>query len=162
MGLSVLIVEKSEASWRAASTSRAGFQGMRENGVHIDKTQFARDWMRICGSRVNEDLLWLYINRSEEAVEWITGLGGDEVELKLYGGHYKGPDFTEYAGTHVVMRRETSKKYKYFGAMLMCEILQDVVVSRRQTASSAARAPCSWKRRTDASSAFIAKGEDGQ
>ena len=124
---------------------------MREEGVHIDKKQFARDWMRLCGSRVNEDLLWLYINRSEEAVEWITDLGGGDVELKLYGGHYKGPDFTEYAGTHVVIKKEGSTKYKYFGAMLMCEILQDVIMSGGNKIIRNVCVPSSLKRRTDAS-----------
>jgi len=73
---------------------------MREKGIRIDKKQFARDWMHICGSRVNEDLLWLYINKSEEAVQWITDLGKGDVKLDLYGGHYKGPGLTGYPRTH--------------------------------------------------------------
>lgn len=99
---------------------------MREKGVSIDKRQFARDWMRLCGSRVDERLLWLYINNCSEAVQWLCDLGGDDVELKLFGGRYKGPDFTEYDGTHYMVRKAGSKRYKSAGgARLMCEILQE-------------------------------------
>lgn len=99
---------------------------MQRFGVKIDKSQFARDWMRICGSRVDEKLLWLYINNCTDAVQWLTDLGGDDVELKLFGGRYKGPDFTEYDGTHYMVRKPGSQRYKSGGgARLMCEILQD-------------------------------------
>ena len=99
---------------------------MRKYGVSIDKKQFAREWMRICGSRVNEDLLWLYLNNCSEAVQWLTDLGGDAVELKLFGGRYKGPDFTEYDGTHYLMQKKEATRYKSRGGShLMCEILQD-------------------------------------
>ena len=45
--------------------------------------------MRICGSRVNEDLLWLYVNKSEEAFEWLLETGGEAIEGHLFGGYYK-------------------------------------------------------------------------
>jgi len=97
---------------------------MRENGVFIDKKQFARDWMHICGSRVNEDLLWMYINRSPEAFEWFLEQGGDDIEVKLHGGNYRGPDFKEYDGTHFIVQADKPvKKYKLFGLLLACEIL---------------------------------------
>ncbi len=99
---------------------------MEKLGVKIDKAQFARDWMHICGSRVNEDLLWLYLNNCSDAVQWMCDLGGDDVELHLFGGRYKGPDFTEYDGTHYLIRKPGSTRYKMSGgAMLMCEIFQD-------------------------------------
>ena len=99
---------------------------MRRLGVSIDKKQFARDWMHICGSRVNEELLWLYINNCSEAVQWLTDLGGDDVELRLFGGRYKGPDFTEYDGTHYMVEKPGHTRYKNrMGASLMCEILQE-------------------------------------
>ena len=99
---------------------------MEKLGVKIDKAQFARDWMHICGSRVNEELLWLYLNNCSDAVKWMTDLGGDDVELHLFGGRYKGPDFTEYDGTHYLIRKPESTRYKSRGgAQLMCEIMQD-------------------------------------
>ena len=160
-GLSVMVVEKFRGLVaRGAHVACLDSSVMREKGVHIDKQQFARDWMHICGSRVNEDLLWLYINKSEEAVQWLTDLGKGEVELVLYGGYYKGPDFTEYAGTHFIMKKEGSTKYKNFGAMLMCEILDDVIRSGGNRIIRNTRVE-QLEKKDGRVVAFIAKGEDG-
>lgn len=162
-GLSVIVVEKFRGLVaRGAHIACLDSKVMREQGVTIDKQQFARDWMRICGSRVNEDLLWLYINRSEEAFEWLCDLGGDDVVPMLYGGHYKGPDFTEYAGTHVIFRKPESTKYKYHGALLMCEILQDVILSGGNQVIRKTRVEQLEKNGEGRVTGFIAKGEDGK
>lgn len=127
LGLECIVLEKYHGIVaRGAHISCLDSKVMRENGVKIDKKQFARDWMHICGSRVNEDLLWLYINNCSDAVAWLDELGGDDIELKLFGGRYKGPDFTEYDGTHYFERRPDSTRYKSSGgARLMCEVLQE-------------------------------------
>ena len=127
LGLKTIVVEKYKGIVaRGAHFACLDSSVMRANGVHIDKAQFARDWMHICGSRVNEELLWLYVNKSEEAFEWLLGIGGDDVKGNLFGGAYKGPDFTEYYGTHIISRKPGSTRYRYTsGSMLMCEMLQN-------------------------------------
>ena len=161
-GLSVVVVEKYKGLVaRGAHIASLDSKVMRENGVHIDKQQFARDWMRICGSRVNEDLLWLYINKSEAAFEWLLELGKGEVEAVLFGGNYKGPDFTEYAGTHFVVKKPGSTKYKYNGAMLMCEILQDVIISGGNQIIRNTQAE-QLEKKDGRVVAFVAKGQDGK
>lgn len=127
LGLECIVLEKYHGIVaRGAHISCLDSWVMRENGVKIDKKQFARDWMHICGSRVNEDLLWLYINNCSDAVAWLDELGGDDIQLKLFGGRYRGPDFTEYDGTHYFERTPGSKRYKSSGgARLMCEVLQE-------------------------------------
>ncbi len=127
LGLRCTVLEKYHGLvGRGAHIACTDSPVMRRLGVSIDKKQFARDWMRICGSRVNEDLLWLYINHCSEAVQWLVDLGGDAVELRLFGGRYKGPDFTEYDGTHYLVEKPESRRYKNrVGSLLMCEILQD-------------------------------------
>ena len=114
---------------------RAGHVGvldssvMRRLGVQIDKQQFARDWMRVSGSRVQEELLWLFINRSGEAFDWLLEQTDGAVDATLYTGHYKGPGFCEYPGTHIVYQKENSSKYRYkMGGMLVVEILQNTVL----------------------------------
>ena len=127
LGQSCIVLEKYHGLVaRGAHIACLDSPEMRRYGVTIDKKQFARDWMRICGSRVDERLLWLYINNCSEAVQWLCDLGGEDVELKLFGGRYKGPDFTEYDGTHYMVRKAGSTRYSSGGgARLMCEILQD-------------------------------------
>jgi succinate dehydrogenase/fumarate reductase flavoprotein subunit len=129
LGLNVAVLNKTNGyTAHGGHVASVGSKIQRANGVHIDKYSFARDWMRICGSRVNEDLLWLFINRSEEAFEWIMELGGDDVYAELYGGYYKGIGFAEYPGTHFMFTKPGGKKYKSNGAQLMCEILNDVII----------------------------------
>ncbi|MBR5931412.1 MAG: FAD-binding protein, partial [Lachnospiraceae bacterium] len=127
LGLKCIVIEKHTGIVaRGAHIACVDSPVMRKLGVKIDKKQFARDWMRISGSRVNEDLLWLYLNNCSEAVQWLVDLGGDAVELRLFGGQYRGPDFTGYAGTHYMVQKKDSKRYKaHAGSNLMCEILQD-------------------------------------
>ncbi|MDR0839736.1 MAG: FAD-binding protein [Oscillospiraceae bacterium] len=161
LGLKCVVLEKFHGLVaHGAHIATIGSKLQRENGVIINKKQFARDWMRICGSRVNEDLLWLYINNSEAAFEWLLECGGDEIKAVLFGGNYRGPDFTEYAGTHFLERTENSK-YKYFGAMLICEILEDVALSGGTEIIRKTRVEQLEK--TDGRvTAAISKGEDGK
>jgi succinate dehydrogenase/fumarate reductase flavoprotein subunit len=115
--------------------------------------------MHISGSRVNEDLLRLYMDKSGEAFEWLLELAGDNVTPELFGGNYRGPDFTEYAGTHFLVRSESSK-YRYGGALLICEILEDAML----TAGGAILRKTSalqLEKKGGRVAAVIAQGEDG-
>lgn len=163
-GLSVIVLEKYKGLVaRGAHIASLNSPVMREKGVFIDKQKFAREWMRISGSRVNEEFLWLYINKSEEALQWLVDLGGEDVTALLYGGYYKGPDFTEYPGTHVIVRKPGSTKYKYGGgAMLMCEILQNVILEGGNKIIRNTRAEQLEKDGSGRVVSVIAKGEDGK
>ncbi|MDR3277998.1 MAG: FAD-binding protein [Oscillospiraceae bacterium] len=161
LGIKSVVLEKYKGLVaHGAHIASIGSKIQRDNGVFIDKEKFARDWMHICGSRVNEDLLWLYINRSEEAFDWLLELGGDNVAAFLFGGNYRGPDFTEYAGTHFVARTENSK-YKHFGAMLICEVMEDAALSGG--AQIIRNTLALQLEKTDGRvTAVIARGEDGK
>jgi succinate dehydrogenase/fumarate reductase flavoprotein subunit len=127
LGRKVIVLEKTGGFvGHGAHIATVGSYLQRENGIHLDKAQFAREWMRISGSRVNEDLLWIYVNRSEEAFDWLLEQGGDNIKPVLFGGYYRGPDFTEHCGTHFVVKTENSK-YRNIGALLMCEVLYDTI-----------------------------------
>jgi succinate dehydrogenase/fumarate reductase flavoprotein subunit len=165
LGLRCIILEKYHGIvGRGAHIACTDSPVMRRLGVSIDKKQFARDWMHLCGSRVNEDLLWLYINNCSEAVQWLTDLGGDAVELKLFGGRYKGPDFTEYDGTHYLIQKPESKRYKNrAGSHLMCEILQDhCLEGEGNRIIRSTKAEYLEKDEAGRVTACIARGEDGK
>jgi succinate dehydrogenase/fumarate reductase flavoprotein subunit len=129
-GLSVVVADRiGELIGRAAHVGVLDSAVMRRLGVAIDKKRFARDWMMISGSRVNEELLWLYINRSGEAFDWLMAQGGEAVDATLYTGYYKGPGFSEYPGTHLVIQKPGYDTYKYkYGGMLVIEILERTVL----------------------------------
>lgn len=129
-GLSVIIADRfREMLGRAAHVGVLDSAIMRRLGIVIDKKKFARDWMMISGSRVNEELLWSYINRSGEAFDWMMEQGGEAVDATIYTGYYKGPVFNEYPGTHIVFQKEGYDTYRYKnGGMLVAEILQRTVL----------------------------------
>ncbi|MBQ8974398.1 MAG: FAD-binding protein, partial [Oscillospiraceae bacterium] len=55
LGLKCTVIEKYHGIvGRGAHIACVDSPVMRKYGVKIDKKQFARDWMHICGSRVNE------------------------------------------------------------------------------------------------------------
>ena len=129
-GQRVIVVDRyKDLVGRAAHVAALDSSVMRRLGVSIDKQKFAKDWLRTCCYRVNEELLWLYINRSGEAMDWLLGLGGDAIDATLYTGYYKGPGYCEYPGTHVIFQKPGAEKYHYkLGGMLVIEILQNVVL----------------------------------
>lgn len=163
LGMSVVLVEKYNGLVsHGAHVASVGSKIQRDNGVFIDKKQFARDWMRICGSRVNEELLWLYVNKSEEAFEWLLETGGEAIEGKLFGSYYKGPDFTEYPGTHLISQKPGYKKYKNkTGAILMCEIMEKVMLDGGQRIDRCCRAQYLEKDANGRVVSFIAKDDAG-
>jgi len=162
LGLDVTVLEKTGGFvGHGAHIATVGSYLQRENGVFIDKAQFARDWMRICGSRVNEDLLWMYINRSEEAFNWLLQQGGEHITPVMFGGYYRGPDFTEYPGTHFIKKTENSK-YQHFGALLMCEVLLDTLQTHGGRIIRNTRAEQLEKNGDGRVVSVVAKCEDGK
>ncbi len=124
-GLKVIIIDKNDrlvalAGQVAAINTRA----MAEKGIVIDKKQLAADWLKVSGSRVQEELLWIFINRSAEGFEWMLELAEGCLEVGIYVG-YRGPMFNEYPGTHHVFKKPDCDKYENFGGgMLVCEIFE--------------------------------------
>lgn len=141
-GMSVIVVDKfRELLGRAAHVGVLDSAVMRRLGISIDKKQFARDWMRVSGSRVNEELLWLYLNRSGEAFDWLMEQGGEAVDATIYTGYYKGPGFHEYPGTHLVYQKPGYDTYKYQnGGMLVVEILERTILEGGNTIHRPVRA----------------------
>jgi succinate dehydrogenase/fumarate reductase flavoprotein subunit len=80
--------------------------------------------MKVSGSRVEEALLWIFLNRSGEGFDWLHSLTEGEVDVSIYVG-YKGPAFEEYPATHHIFKKKDSIKYENFGGgMLACEIME--------------------------------------
>ncbi|MCQ2406161.1 MAG: FAD-binding protein [Oscillospiraceae bacterium] len=125
-GCQTTIIDKNKKMFALAGQIAAvNSRVMAEKGISIDKKQLAADWMKVSGSRIQEDLLWLFINRSAEGFHWMLDLAGDDnLEVGVYEA-YKGLMFTEYPGTHHIFKKKGSTKYENFGGgMLACEIVQ--------------------------------------
>ncbi len=100
-GGEVLVLEKGTTyAFRGGHYGSVNSQRWVEAGVEHDPADIARDWIAQCNSRCNERLVWTFLNRSGEALDWLA----DKMEshggiVRLLGVVYKGPTYTEYEGT---------------------------------------------------------------
>lgn len=128
-GLSVVIADKAEKPSAADDLIGAVDSSFMQNkGVRIDKAALARDWLAVCGSRVDEKLLWLYLNRSGEALDWLLSLAGDRLEVSLQSG-YQGSGFDSRPGAHYLEVKPGCEEYVHSnGGLLACEILEKALL----------------------------------
>ena len=115
-GLSVLVVDK-----RTGTIPRGRLIGVVPEG--IDKKIFAKRWLRACGSRVNERLLWKYMNKSAEALSWLVSLSEGEAEAVPYTDVYENPDIGAFPGDYYF--KPAGKRYSSEGGQLVQEVLED-------------------------------------
>lgn len=94
-GGEVVVIEKNATySWRGAHYGSINNRRWREQGVEVDPTDVTRDWIAQCNSRCNERLVWTFLNRSGEALDWLS----DKVEahggvVDLLGCCYQNPTY---------------------------------------------------------------------
>jgi succinate dehydrogenase/fumarate reductase flavoprotein subunit len=94
-GLDCIIIDKNERMVAVAGQIGAiNSKEMEAKGLHVDKKKFAADWLKVSGSRVEESLMWIFINRSAEAFEWLVELTEGTVDVGIYVS-YKGLMFNE-------------------------------------------------------------------
>jgi len=76
---------------------------MRSLGLTNDPDAVAREWIKRCGNRCDERLVRLFVDRSEEAMDWAMDLA-DRPEYgmvpNLQGARYQGESYYELSGTH--------------------------------------------------------------
>lgn len=162
-GLSCIVIDKnSKLVAFAGQVAAINTKVMAENGIVIDKKQFAADWLKISGSRVQEDLLWIFINRSAEGFEWMLDLAEGCLDVSVYVG-YKGPMFNEYSGTHHIFKKKDCDKYTNFGGgTLVCEIFEKEFLKNGGLLFRSTTAEQLEKDDTGRVVSCVAKGPDGQ
>ncbi len=110
-GASVIVVEKT-SSWvgRGGGIGVFSSRMMREAGIEMDKDERVREWIEMCGNRAKESLVWLFMNESGNALDWwmekadTYGIVG-----MLWGGYYKGPNYTESPCYHMFFNGPASQ-----------------------------------------------------
>jgi fumarate reductase flavoprotein subunit len=103
-GAEVLVLEKcGNWSGRGGNIGVAGSSFMRENGVVNDPQEVAREWIKRCGNRCDEKLLWLYLNNGGRAMDWLVDIiTSPEYGARpaLQGSAYRGGTYYELPGSH--------------------------------------------------------------
>ena len=113
-GLRVVVMEKG-ARWsaRGGNIGVAGSSFMKAQGYENDINALAREWIKRCGNRCREDLVWLYFKKSSEAMDWLF----DIVTAPEYNARpelqaciYRGETYLENMGSHRFFDGPMAKK----------------------------------------------------
>lgn len=105
LGARVAVLEKTK-TWnvRGGHIGVANSRVWREAGMVNDKKALAREWIAACGNRAREEQVWLFVNSSEEAFDWMTDHEAKHgASPMLVGARYTGPSYTERYGSHLFM-----------------------------------------------------------
>lgn len=103
LGDSVVVIEKTETvQSRGGHFGAVDSKAMLEAGIQIDKEELARQWVARCSDRCKEELVWLFINRSHEAMDWLIDKAETSgYEVTLYDGHSRNRILPEFPCTHM-------------------------------------------------------------
>ncbi len=92
---------------------------MRSLGIVNDPDEVAREWIKRCANRCDERLVRIFVDRSEEAMDWALDLaekpeyGG--VRVNLQGAAYLGETYRELYGAHVFYDGPVARSGKFGG-----------------------------------------------
>ena len=92
---------------------------MRSLGIVNNPDEVAREWIKRCGNRCDERLVRLFVDRSEEAMDWALDLverpeyGG--VRVNLQGAAYQGDTYKELYSAHVFYDGPVARSGKFGG-----------------------------------------------
>lgn len=102
-GLDVVLLEKARRfSARGFHIAAANSRVLKANGIVNDVDEIAAEWIKVTGSRAKEEIIRLYLEGSEEAMNWLL----DKTEPlgntpKIFAGGYKGSPYREFMCTHL-------------------------------------------------------------
>ena len=113
-GAGVIVLEKS-AGWsgRGGNIGVVSSSLMLANGIENDIEAVAREWIKRCGNRCDEKLVWLFLKNSGRAMDWLIDIvtqpeyGARPV---LQGSRYKGGTYEEILGSHRFFDGPMAKK----------------------------------------------------
>ncbi len=113
-GLKVIVMEKG-AKWsaRGGNIGVAGSSYMKSMGYENDIDALAREWIKRCGNRCSEELVWLYFRKSGDAMDWLLDIvTGPEYGARpeLQACIYNGETYREHFGSHRIFDGPMAKK----------------------------------------------------
>jgi len=115
LGAKVEIVEKNKMpAFRGGHITALNSQVQQAMGIKNDTRQIIRELVAWAQGRVDEELLWQFFRKSGAAMDWATEIGKKhDLEVTMWEGYYKGPDYTEYPVTHFFHEKDADLSYVY-------------------------------------------------
>jgi succinate dehydrogenase/fumarate reductase flavoprotein subunit len=113
-GARVIVLGKS-SNWsgRGGNIGVVNSSYLKSRGYINDPEAVAREWIKLCGNRCDEKLLWLYLNNGEKAMDWLVEMVtrpeyGAVPALK--GCMYKGETYREIVASHTFLGGPMARK----------------------------------------------------
>lgn len=113
-GANVVVLEKS-SNWsgRGGNIGIINSSYLKSRGYENDPEAVAREWIKLCGNRCNEELLWVYLKNGGRAMDWLI----DMVTSPEYGAvpalqgcMYKGETYREVVASHRFLNGPMARK----------------------------------------------------
>ena len=118
-GAQVLCIEKfGKYTARGFNIGVCNSSYMRSRGFENDVDTVAREWIKRCANRCDEQLVRLFLERSGEAMDWLIDmLTRPEygVRPELQGCLYRGETYYEIMGSHLFYDGPVSRQGKFGG-----------------------------------------------
>ena len=102
-GLNVVLIEKGRRnSARGFHMAAANSRLLKKVGVENDIDEICDAWISVTGHRAKADIIRLYLEQSEPAMNWLL----DKTDAKgirsmIFGGEYRGKNYKEFTVTHM-------------------------------------------------------------
>ena len=113
-GSSVLVLEKSRSwSGRGGNIGLVNSSFQKEKGYEYDLEAIAREWIKRCGNRCDEKLLWLFLRNGGKAMDWLLDIVAQpeyNVRPALQGCVYNGETYREIIASHRLFDGPMAKK----------------------------------------------------
>lgn len=106
---SVTVIEKNRTyAARGAHITAFGAKVQAEYGFAPNYRQIIRELVRWAQGRVNEDLIWLFAQKSGACFDWLSDhMKTRGIRAGLWNQYYTGPDYTEYPVTGMFEETKT-------------------------------------------------------
>ena len=102
LGVSSLVLEKSPSySGRGGHFGVPNSSLMEKYGIKNDLEEVARQWILMSGNNIDQELLWTFLIRSKEAMDWLLPITvADGLDPRLVDCIYPVAPYTEFYGAH--------------------------------------------------------------
>ena len=105
LGQDVVLLEKSASySGKGGHFGVASSALMEANGIRNDLKEVARQWVAMSGNNVDQELIWLFLNRGHEAMDWFCPKAVQAgLRPKIIDCAYNAAPYKEFYGSHAFM-----------------------------------------------------------
>ncbi|QIZ76285.1 FAD-dependent oxidoreductase [Ferrimonas lipolytica] len=115
LGVKVDLIEKNKfPAFRGGHITAVDSSLQKKMGIENDSRQIIRELVYWAQGRVDEELIRTFFAKSGAAMDWAIDMGKKhDLDVTMWEGYYKGPDYTEQPVTHFFHEKGAELSYLY-------------------------------------------------